>query len=618
MEEPKKFSIDAKTCTLKYNSQNGNSTMLGDDTKYIIPIYQRPYSWTDEQIEKFLTDIFMGYWGTDGKVIREPMFIGTMQLSERDNLKNEQQIIDGQQRLTTFLILFKILKLKYPECKELQGVSLNWIETKVNNGLQQKDLNELLSYNVYEEFTGNQNSYVNNANYIKNVFEQLISGGQKEEESETEDNFNIDDFVEYLLSNIYFVVIETYASLSKTLQIFNSINTAGLDLNGGDIFKLRMYEYLCGGNKDLDEIERNKYFEKISVLYETIERKNKEIGGVVIDIYGVLEIYKYIIITKFDLPKNLYFFGVDRFYEELFDTLSNSNRHEHFQNVKSKGVSLSLQELEQVIESRFEWEQIEKVGETAADSCAWHFIWWSRYSRYHILIYLFSFRYYKSEDYVNNLYLFQKKLSKLFIVYSIRFQKLKSEIYYTSMYEVLDCMLNKSFEELLYLLENKIGKLENHKGEYYDLNWFLENNLTENAKRKNIICRLSALLDEDYLTTDKNKIKEIVRKIFQIPVDIEHIQSYHDRNGEKRQDVWDEWGEELNSLGNLMVLEESINRGIGNNFYKEKVTLSNGYLKSGFEIVKNQINDYPLNWTLEDCLNRKEKESKKITDYLFS
>jgi hypothetical protein len=618
MEEIKKFSIDAKTCTLKYNSQNGNSTMLGDDTKYIIPIYQRPYSWTNEQIKKFFSDIFLGYWGTDGKVIKEPMFIGTMQLTEKNSEKNEQQIIDGQQRLTTFLILFKILKLRYPDCKELKRIKLNWIETKVNNGLQQKDLNELLTYEFYSEFYAKQNTYVDNANIIKNVFEELISEGQKEEEGETENDFNIDDFVEYLLSNIYFVVIETYASLSKTLQIFNSINTAGLDLNSGDIFKLRMFEYLCGSDKDLDEYTKNGYFEKISRLYETIGIKNKELGGVVIDIYGVLEIYKYIIITKFDLPKNLYFFGVDRFYEELFDTLSNSNRHEHFQNVKSKGVTLSLQELEQVIESRFEWEKIEKVGETAADNCAWHFIWWSRYSRYHILIHLFSYQYYKSEDYVNNLFVFQRKLSKLFIIYSIRFQKLKSEIYYTAMYEVLDCMLNKSFEELLNLLDNKIGKLENHKGEYYDLNWFLENNLTENAKRKNIICRLSALLDEDYLTTDKDKIKEIVHKIFQIPVDIEHIQSYHDRNGEKRQVVWDEWGDELNSLGNLMVLEESINRGIGNNFYMEKVTLPNGYLKSEFAIVKKQKKDYSLMWTLEDCLHRKAKESKKITDYLFS
>lgn len=55
---------------------------------------------------------------------------------------------------------------------------------------------------------------------------------------------NIDSFVEYILNDILFVVIETVAGLSKTIQIFNTINTAGLDLNGDDLFKVRLYEYL--------------------------------------------------------------------------------------------------------------------------------------------------------------------------------------------------------------------------------------------------------------------------------------------------------------------------------------------------------------------------------------
>ena len=115
MEQDKSFSISAKTCTLKYNSQEGKGTVFGSGIKYIIPVYQRPYSWTDEQIRKFLSDIFSSYWGNENLVAEEPMFIGTMQLSTR-NANNEQDIIDGQQRLTTFLILLKVLKHKFPNC----------------------------------------------------------------------------------------------------------------------------------------------------------------------------------------------------------------------------------------------------------------------------------------------------------------------------------------------------------------------------------------------------------------------------------------------------------------------------------------------------------------------
>ena len=103
------FSINANTCTLKHNSQKNGDTIFGRNAKYVIPIYQRPYSWTDEQVRKFLSDIFSSYWGNEGNIVEEPMFIGTMQLSEK-NGNNEQDIIDGQQRLTTFLVLLKILK----------------------------------------------------------------------------------------------------------------------------------------------------------------------------------------------------------------------------------------------------------------------------------------------------------------------------------------------------------------------------------------------------------------------------------------------------------------------------------------------------------------------------
>ncbi|MBK8873659.1 MAG: DUF262 domain-containing protein [Bacteroidetes bacterium] len=47
-----------KLAPLKYNSQKNGETIFADNIKYIIPIYQRPYSWTDEQIRKFYSTFF--------------------------------------------------------------------------------------------------------------------------------------------------------------------------------------------------------------------------------------------------------------------------------------------------------------------------------------------------------------------------------------------------------------------------------------------------------------------------------------------------------------------------------------------------------------------------------
>ena len=604
----KSFSINAKTCTLKYNSQKNGETIFADNIKYIIPIYQRPYSWTDEQIRKFLSDSFLGYWGSDGNIIKEPMFIGTIQLAEKDLERKEQQVIDGQQRLTTFLILLKVLKMEFPNCRELELIHFDWLETKVNNGTQQKDFNQLLSFNTFEEYNSNLNTYVNNAIYIRNILIELIAEGQKVSENETEEPFNADDFTNYILSKIYFVVIETHASLSKTLQIFNAINTTGLDLNGGDIFKLRMYEYLCDHNKEINEETKIKFFEQISGLYETIDTKNKEFGWVT-DIFGILEMYKYILVAKYDLPKTLYFYETNRFFEELFDTISNTNRWDNFKSIKEKGLTLSLNELEQIIQSRFQWHLIYKNVPTAEDACSWHFIWWSRYSRYHILAYLFTFKFNSEEDFTSKLFLFKKQLSKLFIIYSIRFQKLKSEIYYTFMYEVLDALINKSSSELIQLINSKIGKVEDHKG-WYDIENILNGDITYNAKLKNIVCRVSAMLEENFTSTD---IK-ICNNLFQLPIDIEHIQSYHDSNGDKREDIWNEWGDDINSIGNLMILEQDKNRSISNNPYEVKTKV---YPTSIYGIVKNQASNYS-DWSIDKCRERKIIEVNKILNYLFN
>lgn len=581
------FEIKAKTCTLKYKN-NDSQIVLDNETQYIIPIYQRPYSWSEKEIHKFIADIFTSYWGNDDeqKIIEEPMFIGTMQLSTK-NKNNEQYIIDGQQRLTTFLLLLKVLKDTFPNSSETQNINFDWLKTEVNLGEQQNNLNEALQ-GVENEL----NRYLNNLKIIKNE----ISNRNIED-------INADRFIKYILGNIYFVVIETKAGLSKTLQIFDAINTTGLDLNAGDIFKIRMYEYLTSKKG-----EDKTVFEEISKLYQKIDIKNAEIGYWVADIRSILSVYQTIIISKYNLPTTLYYLGVDTFFERLFDTILNVNQWEHFRN-NVKNIELSIDDLSKIINIRYEWERKRKDFEdfTAEDELVIHFIHWSRYSRYWNLIFVYLFSY---ENSWNDMRLFMKQLNKLFFIHSVRFQKLINDVYYSFMQRVTKSILNNSKEETLKLINDKIGTKENH----HNLNWALTENLTENAKRKNLICRLSAMLDEDFLTEDKEKIKAIRHNLFGQNIDIEHIQSYLDSDLKERNNILTEWGQDINSLGNLMVLEQTINRSISNSVYDYK---KKQYVNSSLKIVKNQSEIYP-EWNLEKCRSRKESEYRKIVDYLFS
>ena len=595
MEVDKTFSIGAKTCTLRYNNQEGNASILGNEVKYIIPIYQRPYSWTDEQVRKFISDIFTSFWGNDGIADEEPMFIGTMQLSAKND-SNEQNIIDGQQRLTTFLLFLKVLKSKFPECDELRAIRLDWLSTRVNNGKQQSYLEEVITSSLsFNDET--LNPYLRNA-YLIN---ELIEEETKDEEGKPH-ALNIDSFIKHLLSNVYFVVIETRAGLSKTLQIFSAINTTGLDLNGGDIFKIRMYEYL----RDKRGQNENA-FNEISRLYHRIDEYNSKLKYQATDISGILGIYQNILIAKYNLPKTLYSYGTDTFFERLFDTLFNINKWEHFTNLKN--LELSIDDIAKIIEVRYEWENSSYT--TCEDACTMHFIWWSRYSRYWTTTFVFLYKFKGEDDYWNKLMLFIRQLSKLYIIYTIRFLKAINDVH-TFTYSLIEKILDSPFEEILLHLNNKIGKLENHKG-WGDFENALTGDITYNAKIKNIICRLSAMLEEDYLTEDQTKIERIRKALFDTAIDIEHIQSYHDSNGDKREDIWNEWQENINSIGNLMILEQQINRSISNNPYESKISR---YPESDFSVVKNQAVKYS-SWNLEVCLERKQTETQKILNYIF-
>ena len=593
------FSINAKTCTLKRNSQTNGSVILDNESKYLIPIYQRPYSWSENEINKLISDIFISYWGNDGNndsKVEEPMFIGTMQLSAKKG--NEQEVIDGQQRLTTLLLMIKILKESYPKNQDLKSITLDWLKTEVNSGEQQKSLEQALR----NEGDENQNRYSENINIIKKKFHETIE----------DKDFDADNFIEYLLSNLYFVVIETNAGLSKTLQIFNAINTTGLDLNGGDLFKIRMYEYLVNHKED------KSVFDEISKLYQKIEQKNKELGSQ-ISIQTILSIYQYIIVAKNNLPTTLLYLGTDTFYERLFDTILNVQQWEHFKNNVSD-VKLSLDDLDKIIDTRFDWEGkwLNSEGFTAEDVCAVHFIWWSRYSRYWNLIFVFLYAYRNDENCWNNMLLFVKQLNKLYFIYSVRYQKLKNHIYYTLSQEITKSIVSNPFDETIKIINNAIGNLQKHSGDY-DLSWHLSENLTDNTKRKNLICRLSAMLEEDYKTSENTKLKDIKQNLFDTHIDIEHIQSFLDSNKNEREKILKEWGSDINSIGNLMVLEQDINRSINNNDYGIKISSerNKSYAKSKFQIVQNQIKSHP-EWRLENAQKRKETEKQKLIRYLFS
>ncbi|GHR73738.1 hypothetical protein VN0645_01080 [Helicobacter pylori] len=87
--------------------------ILKDKLYYQIPIYQRPYQWTEENCKKLLDDLLSSY-----ECYKESdYFCGSLVLIAigTDSATNAKtyDVVDGQQRLSTFILLAKVLATLY-------------------------------------------------------------------------------------------------------------------------------------------------------------------------------------------------------------------------------------------------------------------------------------------------------------------------------------------------------------------------------------------------------------------------------------------------------------------------------------------------------------------------
>ncbi|GHP98584.1 hypothetical protein JP0054_05190 [Helicobacter pylori] len=152
-----------------------------------------------------------------------------------DSKAKTYDVVDGQQRLSTFILLAKVLATLYSE--RLTEESKDYLQESLNGRYGKKDrLNfNAIGFNSKKDFqyaltsfndapvSNNKNNYLKNAVCLKNYLRK----------KEIED---INDFIEWLYFKVVFITI-TCPDADKALRIFNVLNARGLALNATDIFK---------------------------------------------------------------------------------------------------------------------------------------------------------------------------------------------------------------------------------------------------------------------------------------------------------------------------------------------------------------------------------------------
>ncbi|PDX53229.1 hypothetical protein BB482_07550 [Helicobacter pylori] len=218
---------------------------LKEELYYQIPIYQRPYQWTEENCEKLLDDLFEDY----EKDRKSDYFCGSLVLVKSDpNSKTETyDIVDGQQRLSTFILLAKVLADLYNDClisnpKNLEHLQESWKDRHTER--KRLSFNAMGSNTEYDfqdalDFFDDSHHVSKNDenNYLKNAV--CLKDYLREKEIK-----NINNFIEWLYSNVKFITI-ICPNIDKALRIFNVLNARGLPLNATDIFKGELLKELA-------------------------------------------------------------------------------------------------------------------------------------------------------------------------------------------------------------------------------------------------------------------------------------------------------------------------------------------------------------------------------------
>lgn len=246
--------------TIEVNKQSVKTLLeTGKEHPFVIPEYQRPYAWGDDEIQTLFDDLWdftsSPEGGSEGK---STYFLGSVVAYENES--GEQEIIDGQQRITSLFLLLRAIytTLKYASVKSKEAENFIkqiepaiWRTNKMtgevdysNILLESKVLNNegnAILRNILQ--TGEADPKATD-NYSKNYrkFQELYANLSQE------NPLMIYEFI-YVVLNKAILLPITADTQDTALTIFSTLNDRGMPLSDADIFKAKIYNHLSTAEK---------------------------------------------------------------------------------------------------------------------------------------------------------------------------------------------------------------------------------------------------------------------------------------------------------------------------------------------------------------------------------
>ncbi|MBQ8113924.1 MAG: DUF262 domain-containing protein [Kiritimatiellae bacterium] len=587
--------------------------------KFVIPEYQRRYSWTKQECDKLWQDIET--YKDSGQ--NEPYFFGTVivacSVSEPDRIC----LIDGQQRTTTFILLLKALLFRMKEKLENMENSEETRRLKVAMEKRSSKILDILyrttddsQLNIIEDWNNARGIVIleSNSNNEPKEFKrdfQIILDAENYVEAEARcykiprkqkenkytnffrnfkyfydklelDSTAINEFAKVFLEACQIIEIRCWDT-EQAIAMFNSLNSTGMPLSDSDIISAQLYSK---AKTDAHEADFNDKWKNITMLAEDLASRK------IASLDSLLQQYMYI---------------------------QRAARREYMRpgaqpDVTTPGMRryFTVDKRELLTKPMDFCEQIEKLAMAWGVVSDWPVVKLLLKFNENAKLYLISFLNRFGLGDINEALTHEiaEALIKLFAILEVVDTGYSSSKFKTFL-----------FGENVKLVDPMISadEIERDFRKHIDETW----------KREDI--------EESLLEYDKNILvflnEYLYAKSHGLPFDfpdsvnIEHIMP---SSGHNRPSIMKDAGIEspddftiiANRLGNKILLEEDINKSIQDDWFRTKkqtsVRAKKGYKDSSYGLACSLVNYQSDKWTKNEIDKATKKAVCRIADFIFS
>lgn len=601
----------------------GDYLKLEEDTVFTIPEYQRAYSWGIDNCDKLWQDI-SDFVESESK---DRYFFGTIIINCQDN-DTKYGLIDGQQRTTTFLLLLKALLVRIniaiertasdedsaslcrglqerrrrimgilykaetedisdkPDaakdaeiCRRgiiLENFSINeQYKTELSTILQATDYASAEARVIKIKYKQKDNRYTNFFRNFKFFYGKI---------SELSDS-QLNSIAKSITDNCEVIEIKSW-QVEQAITMFNSLNSDGLPLYDSDIISAKLYA----------EAEKRGKEKEFADLWKQLNNCINELESTrIADINSILMQYMYYIRTV----------NKETISETGAINVTTPGLRRYFTEINKMPITDPIGMCSDMVKLAKVWKKVSEYPQMKV------LLKFNENTKLFLASYFFRF----DEDNITEELVepILECLLRLFSLLELVDVGYSSKYFKTFLFGAEAKLVSKS---------TTVDAITQDFNEHIRSNWDKE---TIWAALHDYDGNVLVYLNEFLFAKEKGLSFTLGTKY-----DIEHIMPYSGNNlQEIRKDAEIDSEEEfygvVNKLGNKILLEEKINRAIGNEWFRTKVStkLENktGYIDSKYPIARALVSKYQSAnkpyWKKDDIMSATDKASDRIVRFIF-